>query len=446
MPDLPDYFRWVEGLYVLASSLRNGAFAARPAVPDEGDVYVATDTEQLLICYAGGVWTEESSLYLPLAGGTMTGAIAMGTNKITGLGDPAAAQDAVTKAALEAYASDLAHAARHQNGGADEVNVGGLSGLLADDQHVLDAEVVAAIEAAVGLTMPEFTQGGDILINGQAFNAGAVSAIINTTGSNMGLDINSTGNQYGARIRLNHTDPTPQLVPSYISSLESLAYDFDNVERRFGYTRVRHTNVGEGTEAAEYVWALMSSGVPDQERMTLSNGGILTPTGLGALTYYGTQTLNGQQFDAGALAAKIVSTGSGEALELYSNNAAWGAFIKFFHTHTTPEVNKGQSIDFYAYDSDDPRALVRWGYFRNVYTNIGDETETAKFAWSLRNLNAEGVKMELYGDGALLVAESIILTPITAPVTDVEGKLYYDSDNNKLKFWNGAAYETITSA
>jgi hypothetical protein len=33
---------------------------------------------------------------LPLAGGTMTGAIAMGTNKITGLGDPTNLQDAVT--------------------------------------------------------------------------------------------------------------------------------------------------------------------------------------------------------------------------------------------------------------------------------------------------------------------------------------------------------------
>ena len=34
---------------------------------------------------------------LPLAGGTMTGAIAMGTSKITGLGDPTASQDAATK-------------------------------------------------------------------------------------------------------------------------------------------------------------------------------------------------------------------------------------------------------------------------------------------------------------------------------------------------------------
>ena len=35
------------------------------------------------------------------------------------------------------------HAAEHQNGGIDEVNVVGLTGLLADDQHVLDAEVRA---------------------------------------------------------------------------------------------------------------------------------------------------------------------------------------------------------------------------------------------------------------------------------------------------------------
>ena len=34
-----------------------------------------------------------------------------------------------------------AHKARHQDAGADEISVTALSGLLADDQHVLDAEV-----------------------------------------------------------------------------------------------------------------------------------------------------------------------------------------------------------------------------------------------------------------------------------------------------------------
>jgi hypothetical protein len=45
---------------------------------------------------------------LALAGGTMSGAIAMGTNKITGMGDPAAAQDAATKAYVDSEISSNA--------------------------------------------------------------------------------------------------------------------------------------------------------------------------------------------------------------------------------------------------------------------------------------------------------------------------------------------------
>jgi len=37
-----------------------------------------------------------------------------------------------------------AHAHRHEDGGADEIDVTGLAGLLADDQHVLDSEVISA--------------------------------------------------------------------------------------------------------------------------------------------------------------------------------------------------------------------------------------------------------------------------------------------------------------
>ena len=42
-----------------------------------------------------------ADLMLPLTGGTMSGAIAMGTSKITGVGDPTAAQDVVTKYYLD---------------------------------------------------------------------------------------------------------------------------------------------------------------------------------------------------------------------------------------------------------------------------------------------------------------------------------------------------------
>jgi len=49
--------------------------------------------------------------------------------------------------AWEALGAPTAHKASHEDGGADEISVIDLSGLLADDQHVLDAEVTLVIEA-----------------------------------------------------------------------------------------------------------------------------------------------------------------------------------------------------------------------------------------------------------------------------------------------------------
>jgi hypothetical protein len=51
--------------------------------------------------------TTDLAAKLPLAGGTMTGAIAMGTNKITGLGTPTDSTDAATKAYVDAVTEGL---------------------------------------------------------------------------------------------------------------------------------------------------------------------------------------------------------------------------------------------------------------------------------------------------------------------------------------------------
>jgi hypothetical protein len=72
------------------------------------------------------------ALKLNLAGGTMSGAIAMGTNKITGMGDPTNAQDAATKNYIDvlfgsttsAAASAAAAATSASNAATSETNAG----------------------------------------------------------------------------------------------------------------------------------------------------------------------------------------------------------------------------------------------------------------------------------------------------------------------------------
>ena len=69
-----------------------------------------TDVSDTEIGYLNGVTSAIQTQLdnkLALAGGTMTGAIAMGTNKITGLGTPTDATDAATKAYVDAVAEGL---------------------------------------------------------------------------------------------------------------------------------------------------------------------------------------------------------------------------------------------------------------------------------------------------------------------------------------------------
>jgi len=228
MADLPDYYTQTSIAEAEAARFKGGAFAARPLIPTARDIYYAIDTKVLYICVIDGAWININELYLLLAGGTMTGNIAMGGSRVRGLADPALAQDAATKAFVEATAggdvaahalltathgvtgtiigsedtinaltalaanfsmnahklTDLAaptlandavrkayadlftllatfnnHKARHQDTGADEISVAGLAGLLADDQHVIDAEVLLVAAALVHAARHQ--NGGD---------------------------------------------------------------------------------------------------------------------------------------------------------------------------------------------------------------------------------------------------------------------------------------------
>ena len=88
------------------------------------------------------LWAAKGTLVAASAANTPVG-VAVGTDGQLLVADAASAGGVK----WQTGATPAAHAASHQNGGADEISVADLSGLLADDQHVLDAEVTAVIEA-----------------------------------------------------------------------------------------------------------------------------------------------------------------------------------------------------------------------------------------------------------------------------------------------------------
>ena len=124
----------------------------------------------------------------------------------------------------------IAHATDHENDGDDEINVSGLSGLLADDQHVLDAEVVLAAQAdpdiASAITL-KHTQNTDTDLDA-TFKAtlaksGANADITSMTGlDDDGIPIAKVD---GAIANLSE-DTTPELGGNLDLNEKGIAYDW----------------------------------------------------------------------------------------------------------------------------------------------------------------------------------------------------------------------------
>ena len=144
MPDLPDYYIQAELIYTDIKSFFGGLDANKSATPVSRDIYYATDTKILYVCVIDGTWINLNALYLLLAGGTMSGNIAMGTNKITGQGAPGTAGDGLRYGNAEIRNAEIAVAAA--------ILESKLALNFATHARYLDTEAVAAVEAA-GLTL-----------------------------------------------------------------------------------------------------------------------------------------------------------------------------------------------------------------------------------------------------------------------------------------------------
>ena len=120
------------------------------------------------------------------------------------------------------------------------------------------------------------TLNGTVALNGQTFDAGAVSAQFITTGALEGLVIRGSAAQHGSRLILQWDDTTP-VTSGNVGQILFKGYDgaVTPVLQPWATIGVIPTDVGDGTETGRLSVYLMNAGVVDNLAFTLSGAGAL---------------------------------------------------------------------------------------------------------------------------------------------------------------------------
>lgn len=163
------------------------------------------------------------------------------------------------------------HVATHENGGDDELSVAGLSGLLADDQHVLDTEVLDCIQ---NNALPAFTLGGTITSGGYGFELGSGSLTMTTSDSYGGIQVECTsGATGGAAFLVRHKSPTPANGDA-VGIFRFNGRDHLLADTAYGQFRCVASDITNTTEDGQFQWYLMRNGTLTLA-MTLDENGVL---------------------------------------------------------------------------------------------------------------------------------------------------------------------------
>lgn len=180
--------------------------------------------------------------------------------------------------------SDFDHAFRHENGGADEINVTGLSGVLADDQHIIDSEAVSAIENAGSLTLPAYTQGDDVDWSGlHYFVNGDNRFRINVNGV---YDKYDTDGSNGSSMAFYTNSVSPAVADEL---LKIYVYGNNSVGTQIYYDRIEYVieDATNGSEDGGIEWWLMRNGTIASPAMILhSTGQLLVDASYGTFDDY----------------------------------------------------------------------------------------------------------------------------------------------------------------
>lgn len=178
-----------------------------------------------------------------------------------------------------------AHKEEHQNDGDDEVNITGLSGLATDDQHVLDNEVIDAVEAEANIfftgTQQGLSLGGQASFNNASLNLGSWDFYMLTMGSGMGITgRNSVSGSLGWENEYYHDSDSP--ADNDVVYREHW-YGRTNtlVQSRIGYMDVQVVDVTAGTVNGQISWFLMDGAGTNLAMLLSSSGNLSVDLGFG---------------------------------------------------------------------------------------------------------------------------------------------------------------------